>query len=74
MGSSCFSRGNKRLLALVQSYLAENGLKERVRFKGAHCMGKCEKGPVLMIDDNAYFHVDQAKVLDLLDELFRVSH
>lgn len=67
MGSSCFSRGNKLVLRLLQEYLKEHGLEEVVVLKGTHCMGICDKGPVLMINEDKITEIDPAKLSDLLD-------
>lgn len=66
MGSSCFSRGGNRALVLVQTYLKENGLEDRVHVRGHLCQGKCQDGPNLVIDGRAYDRVDPAVALDLL--------
>ena len=70
MGSSCFSRGNKRLLQVVKDYLEEKGLSETVIFRGSHCMALCDKGPILKIDDKVYQHIDNTQVSKILDAYF----
>ena len=49
LGSSCFSRGNKEVVAFIKEYLQKNHLEDKVIFKGARCMGNCSKGPNLRI-------------------------
>ncbi len=68
MGSSCFSRGNKYTLKNIQNYLKEKELEDSITLRGAHCLGKCDKGPVLIVNDEEIFHVDPEKINDLLDE------
>ncbi len=51
LGSSCFSRGNKEVVAFIKEYLKKNHLEDKVIFKGARCMGNCSKGPNLRIGD-----------------------
>ena len=51
LGSSCFSRGNKDVVAFIKEYLKKNHLEDKVIFKGARCMGKCSNGPNLRIGD-----------------------
>lgn len=67
MGSSCFSRGNKKTVNFLREYLKERGLTDRILLKGAHCMGECDKGPIVKIDE-AYIHhandIDLAMILD----------
>jgi len=66
LGSSCFARGNKKLLKTVQNYLKENHLEGKVIFKGNHCFGKCNKGSILKIDDNFYEQINELKLLEIL--------
>ncbi len=68
MGSSCFSRGNKKTLPLIQEYLKEKGLESHVLFKGSHCFGECENGPILKIGDSIYRKVDSSNVQDILEQ------
>lgn len=70
MGSSCFSRGNKRLLQLIKEYLDERKLSGVVTFKGSHCMGLCDKGPILKIQGTCFQHVDNNEVVEILDSFF----
>ncbi|MFO7872934.1 MAG: (2Fe-2S) ferredoxin domain-containing protein [Bacteroidales bacterium] len=70
MGSSCFSRGNKQALSTIRSYLKERGLEDTVLFRGAHCFGKCEEGPVLRINGNIHTKVKPENIIDLLDDYF----
>lgn len=69
MGSSCFSRGNKRVLQVIREYLSANELNAGVVFRGAHCMGQCENGPVLQINGKQFHHVDPSSVSDILDDI-----
>jgi NADH:ubiquinone oxidoreductase subunit E len=66
MGSSCFSRGGNRGLALLQTYLKDNGLESRVRLEGRLCQGRCQEGPNVTIDGKPYHAVNPAVVLDLV--------
>ncbi len=70
MGSSCFSRGNKQALGIIKSYLKERGLEEHVIFRGSHCFGECDKGPVLQIGNQQLTQVTPEKAADLLDAYF----
>ncbi len=70
LGSSCFSRGNKKTLRIIQDYLTERNLKDKVFFHGAHCLGQCENGPLLKIGGKVYEHVTADNVTGLLNDLF----
>ncbi|MFW5974792.1 MAG: NAD(P)H-dependent oxidoreductase subunit E [Bacteroidota bacterium] len=70
VGSSCFSRGNKKLVQLIKQYLKGHNLTQKVYFHGSHCYGQCERGPVMIMDGQAYFHIDEDKALTLIQSKF----
>jgi NADH:ubiquinone oxidoreductase subunit E len=70
LGSSCFARGNKQLVKLINNYLRDRNLLNDVKFHGERCFGHCSKGPVLKIENLINEKVDEEKVLQLLDNFF----
>jgi len=68
MGSSCFSRGNKQALQVIQSYLKDHQLERDVLLKGNHCFGDCSSGPVLKIGANVYEQVTQDRIVEILEK------
>ena len=70
LGSSCFSRGNKSTLQVVQKYLKDHQLERDVLLKGNHCFSNCNSGPVLKIGDKVYEHVSSETVLEILENEF----
>lgn len=68
LGSSCFSRGNRELVKKIQQYLLDKGLDEKVNFRGSHCFGNCQDGPIIEINGNQIFHVEIDKIEALLAE------
>jgi len=73
MGSSCFARGNKKILAVIQEYIKNHNLSDEIIFKGNHCFGKCNNGPNIKINDTLYEGVNEETILDLLDKEFKVN-
>jgi len=71
-GSSCFSRGNKENLVLIQKFLKENNLMDKVSFKGQLCTGECNRSPIIIINDTVYYEVDEKKLLDILTQQFKL--
>lgn len=71
MGSSCFSRGNKKVVATIQDYLEKNNLKEQVKLRGAHCFGNCVNGPNLIIDNTMFNNINSEKIVPILDTFFK---
>jgi NADH:ubiquinone oxidoreductase subunit E len=68
LGSSCFARGNRKTLSLIQNYIKEHQLEGKVKFKGNHCFGKCIMGPVLKVGENIYEQVSENNVPDILEK------
>jgi NADH:ubiquinone oxidoreductase subunit E len=71
LGSSCFSRGNRKSLPLISEYLKEKKLEEQVFFHGHRCFGHCEKGPIIKIGEEEKEHVQPESIRDTLDKLLR---
>jgi NADH:ubiquinone oxidoreductase subunit E len=70
LGSSCFSRGNKRTLQIVQKYLEEHNLESDVILKGNHCFSNCNAGPVMQIGEKIYEQVTSETVMEILGTEF----
>lgn len=70
LGSSCFSRGNKEILQIIQTFLREHKLENKVYFHGAHCFSNCENGPIVQIDDKIYENVNQDNIIEYLGTEF----
>ena len=66
MGSSCFSRGNKFSLPIIQSFIKDHQIDTDIQLSGALCSGKCSKGPILIINGEVYDQVHPDSVKDLL--------
>ena len=71
MGSSCFSRGNRGTLQLIQQYLKDHHLEKDVILKGNHCFGNCNSGPLLKIGNSLYEKVSQENVIEILEKELR---
>ncbi len=72
-GSSCFARGNKKNLKLIQSFLSDHKLSASVSFKGQLCSGLCNQSPVIIINNKTYTEVDAAKLRGILTDVFKVK-
>lgn len=68
MGSSCFARGNSRTLALLENYISENNLQDRVDLIGHLCLGACAIGPNIKIGEVTHSGISSECVIDLLRE------
>lgn len=57
LGSSCYSRGNAENLQIIKNYLDAKQLEDIIDFRGHLCNEKCNKGPVVQIDQKEYENV-----------------
>ncbi len=60
MGSSCFSRGNRRNVEAIRDYLVRNGLSEKVSLTGHLCEGMCKCGPNISLAGQTFHCIDSA--------------
>jgi NADH:ubiquinone oxidoreductase subunit E len=65
-GSSCFARGNKKMLARIQYFLEKHHLSENIDFKGHHCLNECSKGPNIMINDEVIGGISEDNIEEIL--------
>ena len=70
LGSSCFSRGNRDIIAYIRDYLKKNHLEDRIIFKGARCMNLCNNGPNPKINDRIIEGVTLSKIEAILEKEF----
>ena len=70
LGSSCFARGNKQLVKIVNDYLRDRNLLNEVRFHGERCFGQCAVGPSLKLNRVIKERLDEETVIAVLDEFF----
>ncbi|ANU52571.1 (2Fe-2S) ferredoxin domain-containing protein [Acutalibacter muris] len=54
IGSSCHIKGSRQVVEQLQQLVADNGLKEKVDLGGTFCMGKCQQGVCVTVDDQFY--------------------
>jgi NADH:ubiquinone oxidoreductase subunit E len=66
MGSSCFGHGNSVIARMVQDFITNNNLEDKVEVSGCLCEGECCEGPNIRIDGKLYSHVTPGRLNDLL--------
>ena len=54
IGSSCHIKGSRQVVEQLQYLIKENGLGDKVDLSGTFCMGKCQQGVCVTVDDT--FH------------------
>lgn len=54
IGSSCHIKGSRQVVEQLQQLIADNNLKDKVDLGGTFCMGKCQQGVCVTVDDQFY--------------------
>ena len=67
IGSSCHLKGSRQVVEQLQYLVAQNELKEKVELSGTFCMGKCQTGVNVTIDEEA-FSVSPETVTEFFNE------
>lgn len=54
IGSSCHIKGSRQVVEEFQYLIAQNNLKDKVELGGTFCMGECQKGVCVTVDDKFF--------------------
>ncbi len=68
IGSSCHIKGSRQVVERLQALIAEHALGDKIELGGTFCMGKCQMGVCVTVDDN-FFSVTP----DSVDEFFSTN-
>ena len=67
IGSSCHIKGSRQVVEQLQYLIHENKLSDKVELGGTFCMGKCQQGVCVTVDDK-FFSVKPDTVKDFFSE------
>lgn len=54
IGSSCHLKGSRQVVEELQMLIAQHNLQNEIELAGTFCMGHCEKGVSVTLDDKFY--------------------
>lgn len=54
IGSSCHLKGSRQVVEQLQDLIAEHELADRVELGATFCLGKCQQGVCVLVDEE--FH------------------
>ena len=54
IGSSCHIKGSRQVVEQLQYLIAQNNLGDKVELSGTFCMGKCQQGVCVTVDDEFF--------------------
>lgn len=62
IGSSCHIKGSRQVVERLQALISENNVGDKVELAGTFCMGKCQQGVCVNVDDE--FHSVSPETVD----------
>ncbi len=72
IGSSCHLKGSRTVVEQLQNLIAENKLEDKVELGATFCLGKCQQGVCVMVDEE--FHsVSPDTVEDFFENAVRAK-
>ncbi len=54
IGSSCHIKGSRQVVEQLQYLIAKNNLNDKVELSGTFCMGKCQNGVYVKVNDELF--------------------
>ena len=51
IGSSCHIKGSRQVVEKLQALIAENALGDKVQLGGTFCLGRCQEGVCVTVED-----------------------
>ena len=66
IGSSCHIKGSRQVVEQLQYLIGANNLDDKVELGGTFCMGKCQQGVCVTVDDTFY-----SVTPETVDEFFK---
>ncbi|MBQ1212645.1 MAG: (2Fe-2S) ferredoxin domain-containing protein [Clostridia bacterium] len=63
IGSSCHIKGSRPVVEQLQAMINENNLGDKVELAGTFCMGNCQQGVCVTVNDE-FFSVTPETVRD----------
>ncbi len=67
IGSSCHIKGSRSVVEQLQYLIAENNLGDKVELGGTFCMGKCQQGVCVTVNDS-FFSVTPETVTEFFEK------
>ena len=54
IGSSCHIKGTRQVVEEIQKLISEHKVEDKVDLGGTFCMGKCQQGVCVTVNDEFY--------------------
>ena len=67
VGSSCFLRGSKNVIAEIENLIRHYQLDDIVTLKGIFCLERCSDGVTVMIDEKVFTNITSENIAELFE-------
>ena len=67
IGSSCHIKGSRSVVEQLQNLIAEETLNDKIELGGTFCMGKCQQGVCVTVDEE-FFSVSPETVSSFFEK------
>ncbi len=67
IGSSCHIKGSRQVVEQLQTLIAKNDLSDKVELGGTFCMGECQQGVCVTVDEE-FFSVTPDSVNEFFEK------
>ncbi len=67
IGSSCHIKGSRPIVEQLQYLINETKIGDKVELAGTFCMGKCQQGVCVTVDDD-FFSVNSDNVKEFFND------
>lgn len=54
IGSSCHLKGSRQVVEELQKIISDRGLSDKINLRGRFCMGNCQHGVSVAIDETIH--------------------
>ncbi len=68
LGSSCYTRGNAENLNLIKDFVESNAMVYHLDFRGQLCSEKCNRGPIIAINQKVFEEVTPLGLMKILSD------
>lgn len=68
IGSSCHIKGSRKVVEALQALIAQNDLADKVELGGTFCLGNCQAGVCVTVNDDFY-----SVTPETVDEFFKTA-
>ena len=72
IGSSCHLKGSRQVVEALQNLVSENALSDKVELCGTFCVGKCQQGVCVSVDEE-FFSVSPDTVNQFFEEQIKAK-